>query len=101
MAKKPTIIEGQTFTDSTGAIVTVVKYETATKVHVQWGDGVVQAKSAQQLRTGNFSQRTRKTKGGDEATVQQPYKQAEERSVTPSLFDNMEPDESYKDSDED
>lgn len=70
MPRKPAIQVGEKFTDKNGETVTVVKYEKATKVLVQWdetvnGEVVAQYKSVAQLRSGDFSQRTRKTKGSE------------------------------------
>lgn len=75
------VVVGQVYTDKDGLSVTVKEYKSATKVLVQWGDGTTQYKSVQQLKSGNFSQRTRKTKcksGSSETVVEQPYQQQEE-----------------------
>lgn len=62
MAKKPSIIVGQIFVDKNGEEAVVKEYQSALKIVVEWKDGTMQTKSAQQLRSGNFSKRTRKVK---------------------------------------
>lgn len=72
--KQPSIQVGQTFTDSNGDEVKVTNYVSATKVEVEWTSGEKQFKSAQQLRLGKFSTRTRNTKTKAQE-VAQPYQE--------------------------